>query len=47
MEISVCAQAMGEHHYKYGWQAKDVTLSLSALSTVITLQNEGYALEPM
>ena len=47
VEISVCAQAMGEHHYKYGWQAKDVTLSLSALSTVITLQNEGYALEPM
>lgn len=47
VEISVCAQAMGEHHYKYGWQAKDVSLSLSALSTVIVLQNEGYALEPM
>lgn len=47
VEISVCAQAMGEHHFKYGWQAHDVTLSLSALSTVITLQNQGYALEPM
>lgn len=47
VEITVCAQAMGEHHFKYGWQARDVTLSLSALSTVITLQNDGYALEPM
>lgn len=47
VEISVCAQAMGEHHFKYGWQARDVTLSLSALSTVITLQHQGYALEPM
>jgi intracellular sulfur oxidation DsrE/DsrF family protein len=47
VNVSVCAQAMGEHHLKYSWRAKDVSLSLSALSTVITLQHEGYALEPM
>lgn len=47
VDISVCAQAMGEHHFEYGWKARDVSLSLSALSTVITLQHEGYALEPM
>lgn len=47
VDVSVCAQAMGEHHFDYSWKAKDVSLSLSALSTVITLQHEGYALEPM
>lgn len=47
VEVSVCAQAMAEHHYPYAWKAHEVTLSLSALSTAITLQHQGYALMPM
>ena len=47
VEVSVCAQAMGEHHFQYGWSRMTVTLALSGLTTVTALQQQGYALVPM
>ena len=46
IDVAVCAQAMAEHHFDYGWQNSDVTLALSGLTTVIDLQQQGYALMP-
>jgi intracellular sulfur oxidation DsrE/DsrF family protein len=45
--IAVCGQAMAEHHFEYDWIDPRVTLSLSALTTVTTLQQAGYALMPL
>ncbi|KGC09542.1 dsrE/DsrF-like family protein [Burkholderia gladioli] len=45
--VAVCGQAVAEHHYAYGWIATDVTLALSGLTTVTTLETEGYALMPL
>jgi intracellular sulfur oxidation DsrE/DsrF family protein len=45
--IAVCGQAVAEHHFQYDWINTDVTLSLSALTTVTTLQQQGYALMPL
>ena len=45
--IAVCGQAMAEHHFEYAWIDPRVTLSLSALTTVTTLQQAGYALVPL
>ncbi|TAL90741.1 MAG: sulfur reduction protein DsrE [Rhodanobacter sp.] len=46
VDVAVCAQAMAEHHFNYGWQDAHVTLALSGLTTVIDLQQQGYALLP-
>lgn len=46
IDVAVCAQAMAEHHFDYGWQDSHVTLALSGLTTVINLQQQGYALMP-
>jgi intracellular sulfur oxidation DsrE/DsrF family protein len=45
--VSVCGQAVGEHHFDYSWIAQDVTLALSALTTVTTLESQGYVLMPL
>lgn len=45
--IAVCGQAMAEHHFEYDWIDPGVTLSLSALTTVTTLQQAGYAFMPL
>ncbi|MEB2549372.1 DsrE family protein [Burkholderia gladioli] len=45
--VAVCGQAVAEHHYDYGWISTDVTLALSGLTTVTTLETEGYALMPL
>ena len=45
--IAVCGQAMAEHHFENDWIDPRVTLSLSALTTVITLPQAGYALMPL
>jgi intracellular sulfur oxidation DsrE/DsrF family protein len=45
--VAVCGQAMAEHHYPAEWASKDVTLSLSALTTITELQQQGYALMPL
>jgi intracellular sulfur oxidation DsrE/DsrF family protein len=47
VDVAVCGQAMAEHHYPNEWASKDVTLSLSALTTITVLQQKGYALVPM
>jgi hypothetical protein len=38
---------MAEHHYPDEWASKDVTLSLSALTTITVLEQKGYALMPL
>lgn len=45
--VSVCGQAVAEHHFDYGWIANDVTLALSGLTTVTTLESQGYVLMPL
>jgi intracellular sulfur oxidation DsrE/DsrF family protein len=44
VDVAVCGQAMAEHHFQYEWIAPNVTLSLSAVTTITVLENEGYAL---
>jgi len=44
VDVAVCAQAVAEHDYQYEWVDKHVTLSLSALTTITTLQHQGYDL---
>jgi intracellular sulfur oxidation DsrE/DsrF family protein len=45
--VVVCGQAVAEHHFPYEWIASNVTLALSALTTITVLENEGYALMPV
>ncbi|GGA49113.1 hypothetical protein GCM10010981_43010 [Dyella nitratireducens] len=47
VDVAVCGQAMAEHHYPNEWAAKDVTVSLSALTTITELEQQGYALMPL
>lgn len=44
VDVAVCGQAVIEHHFRYGWIAPDVTLALSALTTITTLEHRGYDL---
>jgi intracellular sulfur oxidation DsrE/DsrF family protein len=45
--VSVCAQAVAQMNFKYDWIANDVTLALSGLTTITTLETEGYVLMPL
>jgi intracellular sulfur oxidation DsrE/DsrF family protein len=45
--VAVCGQAAAEHHFDYAWIDSSVTLSLSALTTITTLQQAGYAFMPL
>jgi intracellular sulfur oxidation DsrE/DsrF family protein len=45
--VAVCGQAVAEHHFGYDWIDADVTLALSGLTTVTTLEQQGYALMPL
>jgi intracellular sulfur oxidation DsrE/DsrF family protein len=45
--IAVCGQAVAEHHFQYDWISANITLALSALTTITTLQQQGYALMPL
>jgi hypothetical protein len=45
--IAVCGQALAEHHFQYDWINADVTLALSALTTIMTLEQQGYVLMPL
>jgi intracellular sulfur oxidation DsrE/DsrF family protein len=47
VDVSVCAQAVAEHDYQYDWVDKRVTLALSGLTTVTTLEHDGYVLMPL
>lgn len=47
VDVAVCGQAVAEHGYPYEGIDKQVTLALSALTTIIELQRLGYALMPL
>ncbi len=47
VDIAVCAQAVAEHDFKYAWVSPEVTLALSGLTTVTTLEHKGYTLMPL
>jgi intracellular sulfur oxidation DsrE/DsrF family protein len=44
IDVAVCGQAWAEHKFDYSWKDASVTLALSGLTTVINLQQQGYAL---
>ncbi|MEO7072144.1 MAG: DsrE family protein [Rhodanobacter sp.] len=46
VDVAVCAQAVAEHNFHYDWVDPQVTVALSGLTTVIDLQQQGYALSP-
>ncbi|HVC37433.1 MAG TPA: DsrE family protein [Gammaproteobacteria bacterium] len=43
IKVVVCGQALAALGIEHSWVDKDVTISLSALSTMVMLQNQGYA----
>ena len=43
VKVSICDQAIAWHHYKKDWVADSVIHTPSALTTITTLQNRGYA----
>lgn len=47
VDVAVCGQAVAEHHFQYSWVDRQVTLALSALTTVTTLEHKGYDLMQM
>src|SRR6185437_5115799 len=47
VDVGVCAQAVAENGFEYAWIDKSVTIDLSGLTTVTTLQQAGYALMPL
>jgi intracellular sulfur oxidation DsrE/DsrF family protein len=47
VDIAVCGQAVAEHDYQYEWVDSTVTLSLSAITTITTLEQSGYSLMPL
>jgi intracellular sulfur oxidation DsrE/DsrF family protein len=47
VDVAVCAQAVAEHDFNYDWVDSHVTVALSGLTTVIDLQQQGYALLPL
>jgi intracellular sulfur oxidation DsrE/DsrF family protein len=47
VDITVCGQAVAEHHYQHDWIDSHIRLALSALTTIIDLQQKGYALVPL
>jgi intracellular sulfur oxidation DsrE/DsrF family protein len=44
VDVAVCGQAVAENKFQYDWVDKSITLSLSALTTVTTLEHQGYSL---
>jgi intracellular sulfur oxidation DsrE/DsrF family protein len=46
VDIAVCAQAAALHDIPYDAVDQQVTIALSALTTVSTLENKGYGLVP-
>ena len=47
VDIAVCGQAVAEHKYQFDWVDSTVTLALSALTTITTLEHQGYSLMPL
>jgi intracellular sulfur oxidation DsrE/DsrF family protein len=47
VDVAVCGQAAAEHQDRYEWITPEVTLALSALTTITTLEHQGYVLMPV
>lgn len=47
VQIVVCGQALAGFGYEHAWVNPDVSIALSALSTLVILQDQGYALIPL
>lgn len=47
VDIAVCGQAVAEHKIDYSSVSSKVTLALSGLTTVTTLEQRGYSLMPL
>jgi intracellular sulfur oxidation DsrE/DsrF family protein len=47
VDVAVCGQAVLENGFETAWISHDVTLALSALTTITVLQQQGYALMPL
>jgi len=47
IDVAVCAQAVAEHKVAYESVDSSVTLALSALTTITTLEHQGYHLMPL
>jgi intracellular sulfur oxidation DsrE/DsrF family protein len=47
VDVAVCGQAVLEHKYQYEWIDPSVTVALSALTTITTLEARGYHLMPL
>lgn len=47
VDVTVCAQAVAENHYEYSAVDKSVTTALSGVTTIVTLQQKGYAFMSM
>ena len=46
VDVAVCSQALAEHDLEPKWVDSHVTVALSGLTTVIDLQQQGYAFVP-
>jgi intracellular sulfur oxidation DsrE/DsrF family protein len=47
VDVAVCGQAVAEHKFEYEWVDSSVTVALSALTTITTLEERGYLLMPL
>jgi len=47
IDVAVCGQAVLEHNYQYEWIDPSVTVALSAITTITSLEQEGYSLLPL
>lgn len=47
VKVVVCGQALAGQKFPHEWVNKDVEISLSAISSVVMLEMQGYALLPM
>lgn len=47
IDVAVCGQAVLEHNYEYSWIDPSVTVSLSAITTITLLEQQGYSLMPL
>jgi intracellular sulfur oxidation DsrE/DsrF family protein len=47
IDVAACGQAIADHQEQYQWIAPQVTLALSGLTTITTLEHQGYVLMPL
>jgi len=47
VDVVVCGQSVAKQQYEYDWIDHSVTIALSAVTTITSLQQQGYALMPL